>query len=63
MTDLPARIGPVEFGRPGGWVTVRCPREVERASEFTIKLAEGRRMAQARDLGRHAQDSHARKQP
>lgn len=26
---IPARIGPVEFGRLGDWVTVRCPREFE----------------------------------
>ena len=26
-TDLPAHIGPVQFGRLGGWVTVQCPRE------------------------------------
>ena len=25
--DVPARIGPVEFGRLGGWVTARCPHE------------------------------------
>jgi len=25
--DLPAQIGPCQFGRFGGWVTVRCPRE------------------------------------
>jgi hypothetical protein len=25
-TDLPASIGPVQFGHLGGWITVRCPR-------------------------------------
>ena len=25
---LPARIGPVEFGALGTWVTVRCPKEL-----------------------------------
>lgn len=29
MTDLPTRIGPAEFGRLGGWVTVRCPHEFD----------------------------------
>jgi hypothetical protein len=29
MPDLPARIGPVEFGTLGGMVAVRCPREFD----------------------------------
>jgi hypothetical protein len=29
MIDLPARIGPVEFGMFGAWVAVRCPCEFE----------------------------------
>jgi hypothetical protein len=28
MTDLPTSIGPVQFGQLGGWVTVRCPRDL-----------------------------------
>jgi hypothetical protein len=24
---LPGRIGPIEFGELGGWVTVRCPKD------------------------------------
>jgi hypothetical protein len=27
LGTLPSRIGPVEFGWLGRWVTVRCPRE------------------------------------
>ncbi len=27
--DLPTRIGPVEFGALGGWIAVRCPRELD----------------------------------
>jgi hypothetical protein len=27
--DLPARIGPVEFGTLGGTVAVRCPRDLD----------------------------------
>jgi hypothetical protein len=26
---LPSRIGPVQFGALGGWVTVRCPRDYD----------------------------------
>jgi hypothetical protein len=29
MTDLPARIGPVEFDVLGGMVAVRCPRDLD----------------------------------
>jgi hypothetical protein len=29
MIDLPARIGPVEFGMLGGMVAVRCPSELD----------------------------------
>ena len=29
MPDLPARIGPVEFGTLGSMVAVRCPREFD----------------------------------
>ena len=29
--DLPARIGPVEFGMLGGMVAVRCPRDLDAA--------------------------------
>jgi len=29
MTDLPASIGPVQFGRLGRQVTVRCPRDLD----------------------------------
>jgi hypothetical protein len=25
--DIPDRVGPVEFGRVGAWVAVKCPRE------------------------------------
>ena len=28
VPTLPTRIGPVEFGTLGGWVTVRCPRDL-----------------------------------
>jgi hypothetical protein len=28
-TDLPASIGPVQFGHLGGWITVRCPRDLD----------------------------------
>ena len=27
-TDIPARIGPCEFGQLSNWITVRCPREL-----------------------------------
>jgi hypothetical protein len=27
--EVPASIGPVLFGRLGGWVTVRCPRRLD----------------------------------
>ena len=27
--DLPARIGPVEFGMMGGMVAVRCPHDLD----------------------------------
>jgi hypothetical protein len=27
--DLPARIGPVEFGELGGMVAVRCPHDLD----------------------------------
>jgi hypothetical protein len=27
VTDLPAQVGPVEFGWLGQWVTVHCPTE------------------------------------
>jgi hypothetical protein len=27
--NLPAQIGPAEFGRLGAWVTVRCPHEYD----------------------------------
>jgi hypothetical protein len=30
MSDLPARIGAVEFGTLGGMVAVRCPSELAR---------------------------------
>jgi hypothetical protein len=26
---LPSRIGPVEFGALGSWITVRCPRDYD----------------------------------
>ncbi len=26
--DLPARVGPVLFGTLGGWIAVRCPRDL-----------------------------------
>ena len=26
---MPQRIGPVEFGALGGWITVRCPRDYD----------------------------------
>ena len=26
--DIPARIGPCEFGQLSNWITVRCPREL-----------------------------------
>jgi hypothetical protein len=26
---VPSRIGPVEFGALGNWVTVRCPRDYD----------------------------------
>ena len=29
MIDIPASIGPVQFGRLGGWITVRCPRDLD----------------------------------
>ena len=29
MTDLPSQIGPVQIGELGGWVTVRCPRDLD----------------------------------
>jgi hypothetical protein len=29
MTDLPSQIGPVQLGELGGWVTVRCPRDLD----------------------------------
>lgn len=28
-TDIPAHIGPCEFGRLGNWITVRCPRYLD----------------------------------
>ncbi len=27
VAAIPPRIGPVEFGTLGGWITVRCPAE------------------------------------
>ena len=29
VTDIPPSIGPVMFGHLGGWVTVRCPRDLD----------------------------------
>ena len=29
LADLPAQIGPVQLGHLGGWVTVRCPRDLD----------------------------------
>lgn len=26
---MPANIGPVQFGHLGGWITVRCPRDLD----------------------------------
>jgi hypothetical protein len=27
VQEIPARIGPVEFGTLGSWITVRCPSD------------------------------------
>jgi hypothetical protein len=27
--EVPAQIGPVEFGAFGGWITVRCPKDLD----------------------------------
>jgi hypothetical protein len=29
VRGVPASIGPVQFGRLGGWVTARCPRRLD----------------------------------
>jgi hypothetical protein len=29
MTDLARQIGLVQLGQLGGWVTVRCPRDLD----------------------------------
>jgi hypothetical protein len=29
VTDLPTRIGPVQFGHLGGWIAVRCPHDFD----------------------------------
>jgi hypothetical protein len=28
LPNLPAHVGPCEFGTLGNWITVRCPREL-----------------------------------
>ena len=28
-SPVPSRIGPVEFGALGGWISVRCPKDYD----------------------------------
>ena len=51
---VPSRIGPVEFGALGGWITVHCPRDYDalmRSAGWQWELGSRRWLIERRRIG------------